>query len=34
MDITRNYLAFYAGWPPANTAITIARKVFGEAERA
>jgi 4-carboxymuconolactone decarboxylase len=24
------HLAFYAGWPAANTAITIARKVFGE----
>lgn len=31
---TITHLAFYAGWPPANTAITIARKVFGEAERA
>jgi 4-carboxymuconolactone decarboxylase len=27
------HLAFYAGWPAANTAIGIARKVFGEAER-
>jgi 4-carboxymuconolactone decarboxylase len=25
------HLAFYAGWPAANTAVTIARKVFGEA---
>jgi 4-carboxymuconolactone decarboxylase len=25
------HLAFYAGWPTANTAVTIARKVFGEA---
>ena len=24
------HLAFYAGWPTANTAVTIARKVFGE----
>ena len=24
------HLAFYAGWPAANTAVTIARKVFGE----
>ncbi len=27
------HLAFYAGWPTANTAVTIARKVFGEVER-
>ena len=26
------HLAFYAGWPTANTAVAIARKVFGEAE--
>ena len=26
------HLAFYAGWPSANTAVTIARKVFSEAE--
>jgi 4-carboxymuconolactone decarboxylase len=25
------HLAFYAGWPAANTAITIARTVFAEA---
>jgi 4-carboxymuconolactone decarboxylase len=25
------HLAFYAGWPAANTAVTIARKVFAEA---
>jgi 4-carboxymuconolactone decarboxylase len=25
------HLAFYAGWPPASTAVTIARKVFEEA---
>lgn len=25
------HLAFYAGWPAANTAIAIARKVFEEA---
>ena len=24
------HLAFYAGWPPASTAIAIARKVFEE----
>jgi 4-carboxymuconolactone decarboxylase len=24
------HLAFYAGWPPASTAITIARQVFEE----
>jgi 4-carboxymuconolactone decarboxylase len=27
------HLAFYAGWPTANTAVAIARKVFAEAER-
>jgi len=27
------HLAFYAGWPTANTAVAIARKVFGEVER-
>ncbi len=27
------HLAFYAGWPAANTAVTIARKVFSEAGR-
>ncbi len=25
------HLAFYIGWPNANTAVGIARKVFGEA---
>jgi 4-carboxymuconolactone decarboxylase len=24
------HLAFYSGWPTANTAITIAKRVFGE----
>ena len=24
------HLAFYAGWPPANTAVEIVRKVFAE----
>jgi 4-carboxymuconolactone decarboxylase len=24
------HLAFYAGWPPANTAVAIARRVFEE----
>jgi 4-carboxymuconolactone decarboxylase len=24
------HLAFYAGWPAANTAVTIARQVFVE----
>ena len=28
------HLAFYAGWPAANTAVTIARKVFAEAQGA
>jgi 4-carboxymuconolactone decarboxylase len=27
------HLAFYAGWPAANTAITIARQVFAEADQ-
>jgi 4-carboxymuconolactone decarboxylase len=27
------HLAFYAGWPAANTAVSIARKVFAEAEQ-
>lgn len=27
------HLAFYAGWPPAMTALQIARKVFDEADR-
>jgi len=26
------HLAFYAGWPAANTAVTVARKVFGEVQ--
>ena len=26
------HLAFYSGWPTANTAIAIARKMFGELE--
>jgi 4-carboxymuconolactone decarboxylase len=26
------HLAFYAGWPPASTAVGIARKVFEEAK--
>ena len=26
------HLAFYAGWPPAMTALQIARKVFDEAD--
>jgi alkylhydroperoxidase/carboxymuconolactone decarboxylase family protein YurZ len=26
------HLAFYAGWPPANTAVAIAGKVFDEVE--
>ena len=28
------HLAFYAGWPPANTAITIAQRVFDELDKA
>ena len=28
---TITHLAFYAGWPPAMTALQIARKVFAEA---
>lgn len=27
------HLAFYAGWPAANTAVSIARKVFEEAKQ-
>src|SRR3954468_7933974 len=27
------HLAFYAGWPPASTAVAIARRVFGEAAK-
>ena len=26
------HLAFYAGWPPAMTAVQVARKVFDEAD--
>ena len=26
------HLAFYAGWPAASTAVTIARRVFEESE--
>ena len=26
------HLAFYSGWPTANTAIAVARKAFGEVE--
>lgn len=29
---TVTHLAFYAGWPVANTAITVLRKVFAEIE--
>lgn len=29
---TVTHLAFYAGWPTANTAVAIARKVFGEVD--
>jgi 4-carboxymuconolactone decarboxylase len=29
---TITHLAFYAGWPPAMTALGIARQVFGETE--
>src|SRR5438270_14056791 len=28
------HLAFYAGWPPASTAVAIARRVFAETEQA
>ncbi len=28
------HLAFYAGWPSANTAVSIAEKVFAEADAA
>lgn len=31
---TITHLAFYAGWPPAMTALQIARTVFAEAEPA
>jgi 4-carboxymuconolactone decarboxylase len=27
------HLAFYAGWPPASTAVAVARQVFAEAAR-
>jgi len=27
------HLAFYAGWPPASTAVAIARQVFGQAAK-
>jgi 4-carboxymuconolactone decarboxylase len=27
------HLAFYAGWPPANTAVGIARQVFAESAK-
>ena len=30
---TITHLAFYAGWPPAMTALQIARKVFEEAAK-
>jgi 4-carboxymuconolactone decarboxylase len=30
---TITHLAFYAGWPPAMTALQIARKVFDEAAK-
>lgn len=30
---TITHLAFYAGWPPAMTALQIARKVFAEADQ-
>ena len=30
---TITHLAFYAGWPPAMTALQIAKTVFGETER-
>jgi 4-carboxymuconolactone decarboxylase len=29
---TITHLAFYAGWPPAMSALTVARKAFEEAE--
>jgi 4-carboxymuconolactone decarboxylase len=28
------HLAFYAGWPPANTAVSIAQRVFDELDKA
>jgi 4-carboxymuconolactone decarboxylase len=30
---TITHLAFYAGWPPAMTALQIARKIFAEADQ-
>jgi 4-carboxymuconolactone decarboxylase len=27
------HVAFYAGWPPANTAVAIAKRVFDEADK-
>jgi 4-carboxymuconolactone decarboxylase len=27
------HLAFYAGWPPASTAVGIARQIFAEAAK-
>ncbi len=30
---TITHLAFYAGWPPAMTALQIARKVFEESDK-
>jgi 4-carboxymuconolactone decarboxylase len=30
---TITHLAFYAGWPPAMTALQIARRVFDEADQ-
>jgi 4-carboxymuconolactone decarboxylase len=27
------HLAFYAGWPPASTAVGIARQIFGETQQ-
>jgi 4-carboxymuconolactone decarboxylase len=29
---TITHLAFYAGWPKAMSAMTVAQQVFGEAE--
>jgi 4-carboxymuconolactone decarboxylase len=28
------HLAFYAGWPPANTAVGVAQRVFDELDKA
>ncbi len=30
---TITHLAFYAGWPPAMTALQIVRKIFEEADK-